>query len=441
MKQIVGKVILNGIGVLLIKSLGFILAIFISRNFGAESYGYYAYLVSFLVLLGTTFSNIMSQSFSLETYNNGFDKLIFLITYTLFCFFICYQFFNINSYEFYISLIVIIFSTLPYSQLLKSENHKKISFISFIAVIAFFVSLVVCYSLGVNCKTYLIIYCLPYFFFLLFLLTLNDGLAISSKLGRNFFSHYRPLVFLYIGAAVVPLSYTLSYRLLIASGAKSTIGEFASIFQWVWLLGQLNIILNNVLIPMKNRLDGGPSNYINLNILFSTLPSIIIVSIIFPFSIYHNKIFGFNITSEDLRWSFFYVLSIAFLSSYKSHIYRNIVRQRKGFISFWSNLTWCVVFVSMNYISRDVDLLTICFNYFFSNLFSFLLFFPIFFKSRLVEFHSKNDIFQTLISFGAIMLVLIFGFIQNYYFLGMSLLGILVLTSYVFIKGKSINAA
>ncbi|MDO6475435.1 hypothetical protein Q4520_08380 [Alteromonas sp. 1_MG-2023] len=432
MKELLEKIIKNGISVLLVKFMSVFHILVVANFYSKDELAQYSYLISFIVFYGTTFTNVISPYFSVKN-NDSTVRLTIVSIQILLAIITCLLIFKIEETSFYITLFIVVFSTIGYSFFLDSSQHGKLAKLSFIGIVTSLISSILCVLNEVSVENYLLVYAIPYFIFSINIFNnkFSNRLIISAN---EIFSTF----LLYFSNSLIPLSIVLVYQYLKISGLEEIIGEYSTLFQWTFIFGQASIIFNNTLVK-KNKQDYSISKSVSNDLILSLSVPLFLVILITPITYFHNNIFNLNIPAKELKLSLFFILSVAYLSNYKSHIYRRILRSDKVKLSFYSNLSWVVIYVTTVYFNNVKSIADLAGLFFFTNYLVFIVFIPIYLRQDLIEINNRISITLTATAFLIVYIILsVFLYLEYLTYIAVDLI-ILGLIFAILIKNRKYN--
>lgn len=458
-KKILSGGAVNALSVFLLKVLGIITGILVARLFGLEGYGLYATYVTAFVLFGNTAANaiasvasreaaIVIKKSSIETVGSMYSFLLIIGIYIIMVCLLVYVLESTGvsiltndlvSLPIFGVLVVSLILYAPiYGLINANQNYKLLFLASFFTAIFGFILLTLGYFYsGQGVLQFIYIYVTPY---LILALSLYFYFARKyMKTRRDIFPRINALnvrgyswscILVYSSALFSPLAFWIVYSYLDdLSNGLEIVGQFFSVMQWLWVLSQLSIVLNYVIVPKlvnnQSESDAVETDFINFYIGWVAVT--FVSSFLMALPEIHGFIFGDEFADEDIISALQIVLIVAVFNGFKGSISRKILALNKNWISILSNGIWFVSFLCLVFWNGVVDTKQLALFFLYSSLFSFILTLPIFIKQEVLNMR----LLFTKVSLVLLLIPIAFYLLQQIDFGVLRILAVICL--YIFI--------
>ena len=398
MKDLVEKIFKNGVSVLSVKMLSLIHVLIVANFYNEDELSIYSYCISMIVFFGTSYVNIVSQYFSSKGVKSDCKQFCVLLHFVLTAI-SSLLIFHIYDWQYYFVVFVVQISTITYSSLLESQSHGKLAKQSSVSLFVTVFLIFILLYFEVSVINYLLVYSVPYIIYIV------SNLGVIDKNSFIKIINVKSLYLLYLGSSFIPLGLVILYSYLEVTDRFNLVGEFTTIFQWFWIFGQINIVMNNALLNYKKT--ALINSKIETGYLISTLLPLSIISLIIPFTSLHNNLFSTNLDEDLVYPTFCFLFSVSFLSAFKSHIYREIVKENKYWLSLFGNLSWLFIFLCFVFTVPISNVNELSFVFFASNYMNFLLFTPLYFAKNLIYLRNMNEFIYFSLNIVALSLIFI----------------------------------
>lgn len=456
--------LLNAAASFSLKVVSVIIAIYIARYYGADSYAHYSIVTNAFVVLAISMANPLSQLISASFIQNqvGFVDNIALAIQSI-VFIIIFSVVGSNIYIYYnkslaigaLELACITFFILISAAIVGflngSRKYKEYTFSALlsIAITLLFVIFSHHYNV-VTDKRYYIFYAMPYF-----LQALIITVVYFKKVSQQFFiaspnlklpSVARFINFgnqclqLYGAALAAPLSLSFAYFYLSDGGnGKIQIAIYASCIQWVFILSQISVVSNNVLVSrIKN--NRGISQLERLNFYLAWLAVLLLSLPLLYFPEIHLIVFGKEFSRDLVGLTLNIVIFTNVFNSFKSSIQREVIASQKAWISIASTAVWLsitIIALSWFHVSSAFGVAIV---FFMASVISFAFFIPVFIKHKVMfveNYKTKEFAFYAIFSIFSFLASLVtLGVIERAVIFSLFLFVLLVSINIFFKKGR-----